>query len=87
MSINDRISEIEVELKALSQKRKTLLDELRSIDKVEKTPSYGTRSNLPFSTPEERIDLFLNHFRWRQRFQKGPNPPVYRSHVVQNHRL
>ena len=66
MSTDDRVSQIEAELKALSQKRKTLISELRSIDKVEKTPSYGTCSNLPFSTPEERIDLFLNHFRCRK---------------------
>jgi len=66
MSINDRISQIEAELKELSEKRKALISELRSIDKVENTPSYGTRSNLPFSTPEERVELFLNYFRCRE---------------------
>lgn len=56
MSTDERVSQIEAELKALSQKRKTLISELRSIDKVEKTPSYGTRSNLPFSTLIKLID-------------------------------
>ena len=66
MDHQDRVSQIESELKALSEKRKTLIKELRSLGQPDKVPSYGSRSNLPFSTPEERVDLFLNFFRCRR---------------------
>ena len=42
MDTDRRVSQIEAELKTLSQKRKELINELRSIDKMEKAPSYGS---------------------------------------------
>lgn len=61
----ERVLEIERELKTLSQRRKTLIGELRSLDKADKNPTYGSCSSLPFSTAEERVKLFLNLFRCR----------------------
>ena len=78
MSNDNRISEIESELQKLSEKKKSLLAELKTLNRpvnkpVNKTlnrpvksPKYGVKIGLPYSTAQERLSFFLKLFRCRQ---------------------
>lgn len=65
-SANDRISQIKEELEELSKKRKELIKELRSIDVKDHLPLYGSKTVLPYSTPQEKVEFFLKFFRCRE---------------------